>query len=49
MISKGYFYVINLGIGSLVILVINLGIGIYISIDISVNPVYPASVAKDLS
>ena len=39
MISKGYFYVINLGIGS----------NFYITIDISVNPVYPASVAKDLS
>ena len=39
MISKGHHYVINLGI------VINF----YISIDISIDAVYPGSLAKDLS
>ena len=39
MISKGHHYVINFGI------VINF----YISIDISIDPAYPGSLAKDLS
>ena len=38
MISKGYHYVINLGIFS----------NFYISIDISIDLVYPVSLAKDL-
>ena len=39
MISKGYHYVINLGFVS----------NFYITIDISTGPVYPGSLAKDLS
>ena len=39
MISKGYHYVINIGIVS----------NFYISIDSSIDPVYPGSFAKDLS
>ena len=39
MISKGYHYVNNLGIVS----------NFCISIDISIDPVYPESLAKDLS
>ena len=39
MISKGYHYVINLGIVS----------NFCISIDISIDPVYPGSLSKNLS
>ena len=39
MISKGYHYVNNIGIVS----------NFYISIGISIEPVYPGSMAKDLS
>ena len=38
MISKGYHYVINIGISNF-----------YISIDSSIDPVYRGSLAKDLS
>ena len=39
MISKGYHFAINLGIVS----------NFYINIDIRIDPVYPGSLAKDLS
>ena len=39
MISNGYHYVINLGIVH----------NFYISKDINIDPVYPGSLAKDLS
>ena len=39
MISKGYHYVINLGIVS----------NFYVNIDISMDPVYPGFLEKDLS